>query len=237
MCNTAMWLDGLKYLKTLLETKNAKIVEKIDIRTMPFRDSFSAMFGVIVYCKKFLNLSSMPASLLLQNLLQPRGVNLHRDYGHSGLRRGKSDGAIDTFGEFTRRKARDKKTDTSRDGKLHRSILAGGSNGTTLDESLLGMLEATKTDRKAGYAEITDPQKISNRAAEFVAKAREKKFAKEELIDRYEKLVKSQTRNTGNPVNHNTTFYEDMPAVERELKDAAISGDSVVIQAEGNCGG
>ena len=99
------------------------------------------------------------------------------------------------------------------------------------------MKEATLCDRKGDSDEkISDPAKISNNARYFVRKARELEFIDPQLIDWYEDMFQSETANSGNPDNHNTSFYADMPAVERELNDAALSGKTVVVQAEGCCG-
>ena len=165
MCNTAMGMDGLKYFATLLETENAEIVEKIDIRTMPFRDSFSAMMGLTFYYKKFLKLPSKTASLFLQNMMQPAGINLHRE-GMNGLRRWAA--SCDLFGEQARaenRQSEEKETGIDRDVKRHRSIVAAGSNGTNLEDCLERM-------KKATLERITDPKEISDTARYFVRQAR-----------------------------------------------------------------
>ena len=231
--NDAMAFDGLNYARTLLEAENAQLVEKIDIRTMHFRESFSAMFSLNVYYKMFLKLPSKSSSLLLQNLMQAPGVNLHLT-GYNGLRRDKAD--YDLIGSSARaeeRQSANKETGIIRDNKVNRSIVAGGSNGSDLDECVDLMIEAALQNRKNGSAEIADPKEKSRRLREFVNKAREDEFIEEELIDRFEDKRKSMTANSGNASSHNHSGYDTLETRDGELTQFADTGDKFLVQVTG----
>ena len=232
MCMTARMLDGLKYAGTLVETEDAEIVENVDIQTMPFRESFCAMFGMIVYYKKFLNLPAKSSSLFFQNLMQAPGYNIHWLWCN-GLRRNDE---FDLFGDQARAEKRLSEQTTSgvkRDSKVHRSIVAAGSKGNNIDECVEKMIEAALQNRKNGSAEITDPKDKSKRLSEFVNKAREDGFIEEELIGLFEDKCKSKAANSGNTSSHNHTGYDTLPTRNEELTQLVQNGGKFLAQATG----
>ncbi|EJK77387.1 hypothetical protein THAOC_00786 [Thalassiosira oceanica] len=233
MCNTSMGMDVLKYASNLLEAENAEIVKKIDITTMPFRDSFSVMFGLIVYYKKFLNLPPKSSSLFFQNLMQPPGVNLHRD-GFTGLLRKDE---YDLFGLSARAKKRkgdEKQTGIDRDRLVHRSIVAAGSTGKDLEECLERMEEATLRDRNNGFVVITDPKEISDKSRHFVRSARGEGFIDKVLTDMYEDKFRSKAANSGNKDNHNTSAYANLTTLDGELTHYKETGYEFFAQGAGS---